>query len=316
MTDDSMAPVIETLIQQERLPSSYEQTVRQTILPLAERIIALRQKQGRPVVVGIHGAQGTGKSTLTLFLKEILHRQHQCASAGLSLDDLYLTRAERQTLARTVHPLLQTRGVPGTHDVELGLAILERLTTAGRDDVTAIPAFDKASDDRMPEADWPVFKGRADVVLFEGWCVGALPEEPEALSRPVNRLEEEEDRDGAWRGYVNDCLKGPYRTLFGRLDLLVMLQAPSMDCVREWRTLQEHKLAERHRRAPEGGGHSGDAPSMRIMTDDEVIRFIMHYQRVTEHCLREMPARADVLVPVSADHSLGAPQFRDAPEPD
>lgn len=313
MSENELKSTIDVLISQEGLPSSYGHTVEQTILPLAHRILELRQRLGRPVLIGIHGAQGTGKSTLTLFLKEILSRHLGAATASISIDDIYLTRAERQRLAELVHPLFITRGVPGTHDVSLGQKVIGQLLAAKPEDKTAIPAFDKARDDRAPRDQWPVFEGPAEVILIEGWCLGAAPEPEEALAQPVNRLEAEEDAHATWRSYVNECLKDSYRAFFDRLDYLVMLKAPSMECVLEWRTLQEHKLAARHANAPEQGGSDASAPSLRIMSDEEVARFIMHYQRVTEHCLREMPDRADVLIPVGADHSLEAPQFREPP---
>ncbi|ONF43816.1 hypothetical protein BTO32_09190 [Marinobacter lutaoensis] len=313
VSDTALQTLVETLIQQEGLPPGYHRTVATTILPLARYIQALHERLGRPVVVGIHGAQGTGKSTLTLFLKQLLDHHFHLRAAAFSLDDLYLTRAERQTLADTVHPLLLTRGVPGTHDVALGLRLMDALVSAKPGQTTSIPSFDKARDDRAPDDQWPVFEGPAQVILFEGWCVAARPEPDADLARPVNALEAEEDADGAWRRYVNDCLKGPYRELFERLDTLVMLKAPSLACVREWRTLQEHKLAEKVGSAPESGNDAAGAPPSRIMSDQAVARFIMHYQRTTEHCLRDLPDRADVLIEVAPDHSLSEPRFRPPP---
>lgn len=303
------------LIAREDLPASYADTVQKTLLPLANHILTLRRSKQRPVVVGIHGAQGTGKSTLTLFLREILSRHYCTGTANFSLDDIYLTRAERQDLAERVHPLFITRGVPGTHDLALGQQVVDRLRSAGSDDQTPIPAFDKARDDRVPEADWPVFQGRADVILIEGWCLGASPEDEAALIAPVNRLESEEDPHGTWRGYVNQCLKGGYRDFFGQMDCLVMLKAPSMDCVLEWRRLQERKLARKagaalERDAPKQGAVPEGARNLRIMSEAEVARFVMHYERVTRACLAEMPGRADVLIEVAEDHSLGLPTFR------
>ncbi|WP_250829623.1 hypothetical protein [Marinobacter sediminum] len=311
MSDSELNKTIEALIEQEGLPDTYVSTVEQTILPLVDHILSLHAAQKRPVVVGIHGAQGTGKSTLTLFLREILGKHRHCPAASFSLDDIYLTRAERQELAERVHPLFITRGVPGTHDVELGQRIIEQLRSAGPGDLTPVPAFDKSIDDRLPEASWPVFKGRAEVILFEGWCLGARPEPESALELPINRLEAEEDQHGTWRRYVNECLKGAYHRLYGQLDNLVMLKAPSMDSVLEWRTLQEHKLAERISSAPKKSDEKRGAQSLRIMSDDEVARFIMHYERVTRFCLTEMPGRADVLIEVGEDHSLSQPRFRD-----
>ncbi|WP_373002331.1 hypothetical protein [Marinobacter sp.] len=312
MSDRSLEQTVSALIQQEGLPDSYAETVEKTILPLADRICALHDTEKQPIVVGIHGAQGTGKSTLTLFLREILLRHRNRSTANFSLDDIYLTRAEREDLAEQVHPLFKTRGVPGTHDVALGQQVLHRLRSAGPDDASPIPAFDKSRDDRVPRDQWPVFGGRAEIILLEGWCLDARPEKDSALAEPMNRLEEGEDPDGVWRSYVNDQLKGKYRQFFDEIDCLVMLKAPSMECVLEWRRLQEQKLADKIRNAPKNGGLGAGAQDLRIMTDDEVGRFVMHYERVTRACLAEMPARADVLINVAEDHSLGLPQFREA----
>ena len=310
-SDRELQKTIRALIAREGLPSAYEATVTNTIKPLLAHILSLREQKGRPVIVGIHGAQGTGKSTLTLFLRELLQTHWQCPTASLSLDDLYLTRAERLALSRTVHPLLKTRGVPGTHDLALGHQVLNQLLAAGSGGATPIPAFDKAMDDRVPESGWPVFEGPVQVILLEGWCLGATPQSVDELARPVNRLEAEEDADGQWRGYVNDCLESSYHEFFDRLDTLVMLRAPSMDCVLEWRKLQEHKLAQRHKDASKECVEDGGAQSLRIMSDTEVQRFIMHYQRVTEHCLRTLPNKADVLIPVGADHFMETPVWND-----
>lgn len=312
MSDRSLEQTVSALIQQEGLPDSYAETVDKTILPLADRICALHDTEKQPIVVGIHGAQGTGKSTLTLFLREILLRHRNRSTANFSLDDIYLTRAEREDLAERVHPLFKTRGVPGTHDVALGQQVLHRLRSAAPEDATPIPAFDKSRDDRVPREQWPVFGGRAEIILLEGWCLDARPEQDSALAQPMNPLEENEDPDGVWRSYVNDQLKGEYRKFFDEIDFLIMLKAPSMECVLEWRRLQEQKLAKKIRNAPKSGEPHGNAQDLRIMTDDEVGRFVMHYERVTRACLAEMPGRADVLINVAEDHSLGLPQFREA----
>ncbi|PTB92670.1 hypothetical protein C9974_11845 [Marinobacter sp. B9-2] len=312
MSDRSLEQTVSALIQQEGLPDAYAETVEKTILPLADRICALHDTEKQPIVVGIHGAQGTGKSTLTLFLREILLRHRNRATANFSLDDIYLTRAEREDLAERIHPLFKTRGVPGTHDVALGQQVLHRLRSAAPEGATPIPAFDKSRDDRVPRDQWPVFGGRAEVILLEGWCLDGRPEKDSALAEPMNRLEENEDPDGVWRRYVNDQLEGEYRQFFDEIDYLVMLKAPSMECVLEWRRLQEQKLAKKIRNAPKRGELHANAQDLRIMTDDEVGRFVMHYERVTRACLAEMPVRADVLINVAEDHSLGLPQFREA----
>lgn len=248
--------------------------------PLAEQIAGWSQGRTEPLVVGICGPQGSGKSTLTTLLEDRLTARG-LKVAALSIDDLYRTRAQRRDLAARVHPLLATRGVPGTHDVARGLSVLDAL--AGSGDV-ALPRFDKAADDRAPEAAWPVFAAPADVVLLEGWCVGARPQPAAALAQPVNALERDEDPDGVWRGYANTALAGPYAELFARLDRLVLLLAPDFSVVRTWRGEQEAKLRERL------------ADPARTMDEAALDRFVAHYERLTRWIAEDLPAVADVVV--------------------
>jgi D-glycerate 3-kinase len=290
---------------QHQLPPEYRRTLREVLEPLALSLYQASRHSDTPLVVGIHGAQGTGKSTLTDFLRVLLAYRYRCPTASLSLDDIYCTREQRMLLAKEVHPLLITRGVPGTHDLALGNQVIDTLTRANAGSRKAMPTFNKALDDREPEEHWPLFIGHPEIILLEGWCLGALPESDQALARPLNALEEHEDRDGRWRTHVNDQLRGPYKAFFDRLDLLVMLKAPSMEAVKRWRTEQERKLAERYQREPKVGEDAGrPAPEVRIMGDQELDRFVMHYERVTRHCLAEMPERADVLLELDEEHNL------------
>lgn len=286
-------------IAREGLSATFGEVAAQVCAPLAEAI-AGKRVAGRPYVVGLCGAQGSGKSTLTAVVRRMLE-ERGLNVAALSLDDLYLTRLERLGMARDVHPLFGVRGPPGTHDVGLGLAILAALARPG---AVAIPAFDKGADDRRPPEDWPIFEGPADVVLYEGWCVGARAQPDEALVEPLNALERDDDPDGVWRRHANAVLAGPYQALFARIDLLILLAAPGFDAVLAWRREQEAKL--RARLAREGGGG-------RAMDDAQVGRFIAHYERLTRWILVEMPARADIVLAMDADRRIGAMQFSLAP---
>ena len=241
------------------------------------------------LVVGLCGAQGSGKSTLAAALIAALGAKG-LAAAALSLDDLYLTRSERQQLARSVHALLATRGVPGTHDVALGL---QTIATLERGDAAALPRFDKGSDDRAPKAEWQIAPAACKVLLLEGWCVGAVPQSAEALAQPVNTLERVEDADGIWRSYANQALAGPYRALFDRIDLLVLLAAPGWQVVAHWREEQELPLRRAH--------------TAQAMDPAELARFIQHYERLTRWILDEMPARANLTVRLGPEREpLGA----------
>lgn len=257
---------------------------------LAAVLALVRQRAGTGLaVIGLCGAQGSGKSTLVAAAAQAL--EDGCLpTAVLSLDDLYRTRAERQRLAAQVHPLFATRGVPGTHDIALGLAVIAALE---RGEAAALPRFDKAADDRAAECDWPVAAAGTRVLLLEGWCLGARPQDGAALAVPVNDLEAREDAGAIWRGHANTALAGDYQQLFARLDALVLLAAPGWEVVADWREQQEAEL--RARSGPDAAG---------VMSPGQVARFICHYERLTRHILTEMPPRADLLVRLAADRTV------------
>jgi D-glycerate 3-kinase len=280
------ADEIADFLTQEQLPDGFRVTLDKVCEPLALRARNLRQQQNRTVIIGLCGAQGSGKSTIAAATTTILNAQGLKA-VTLSLDDFYLSREARGWLAGKVHPLLSVRGPPGTHDVALACVVLDHLARPG---VTPLPAFDKAADERRPQSAWRQVDGPVDVIIFEGWCVGARPQPAADLTSPVNSLERAEDPDGVWRRYVDRQLAGPYQALFGRLDMLVLLAAPGFEVVRAWRTEQEHKLRAR----TEGG-----------MDDDAIARFVAHYERLTRWILDEMPSRADWTIALAADRTPG-----------
>lgn len=242
------------------------------------------KKEVKSTVVGICGSQGSGKSTMSAELKALLEQQG-LRVALLSLDDLYLTRAARGRLSDEVHPLLKTRGVPGTHDIPLALQVFDALRRPG---IVALPSFEKAIDDRRLESEWESVQSPVDVILFEGWCVGASAEKDEALMAPVNALERDEDQEGVWRRYANEKLAREYQELFRQIDVLILLAAPSFDVVYRWRLQQENEL--RKKVVAEGEDTS------RLMSDPQLERFVSHYERLTRHILAEVPSRADIVV--------------------
>lgn len=269
---------------EEGLPPEFRQTFGELCWPLADRCQDWRADFGRTAFVGLCGPQGSGKSTVAAVTVRLLTRRGLNAVA-MSLDDFYLGRDARGWLAGRVHRLLQVRGSPGTHDVILACAVLDQLRAKGD---APLPAFDKAADDRAPKSRWRTVEGPVDVVILEGWCVGARPEPIERLMKDANALERREDPTRAWRSYVNRQLGEGYQSLFGRLDRLVLLQPPGFEVVRGWRAEQEAKLREKT-----GSG----------MTDAEVGRFIQHYERLTRWILEEMPDRADWVVPLNPDRT-------------
>ena len=239
----------------------------------------------RPTLIGLSGLQGSGKSCLAERLVALAQRRG-CPALALSLDDVYLTRSERQRLARDVHPLLLTRGVPGTHDPALLHATLDALAQAAPQRPAAVPRFDKGRDDRAPESDWPRWCAPPALIVLEGWCLGLTPQPEAALLEPINALEREHDPDGRWRRGVNAQLATRYAALWRRLDALILLAAPDFEVVARWRDEQE--AARRRAGAPQ----AMDGAALR--------RFIAHYERLSRHALASLPARADLVVELDA----------------
>ena len=236
-----------------------------------------------PPILGIAGSQGSGKSTLAHDVAE------RFGGATLSLDDVYLTKAERADLAGRVHPLFATRGPPGTHDLGLLHRLLDRLSSAGPDDRTPLPRFDKLTDDRAPEADWPVVQGRPRVIVLEGWCLGATAQAATALVAPINAVEAEQDADGLWRRAVNAALARDYGPLHARLDALIFLKAPAFDAVLDWRCEQEAGLMKR-----------GAVPPERRAA---LAVFVQHYERLTRHMIAGGVV-ADLVVELDRDRRV------------
>lgn len=283
MTPD-LVSLVKTFIEQEQLPDSYLETVQQWFEPMVEELLVRISAHEGTYVIGISGCQGSGKSTLAALLVNMLNGMLGLRCINLSIDDFYLTHLERQDLAREVHTLLATRGVPGTHDVTLAMNTIRQLSESGQ---VAVPRFNKAIDDRYPEQDWPRLSGPVDVIVLEGWCLSIGPQNEAELEEGINALEQNEDADGAWRRYVNAAIGNDYLDFYGMVDYLVMLKAPDFDKVYEWRQNQEDKLAAAQ--SDTAGANN------RIMSPEELQRFIQHYERVTRHGLQTLPEKADVV---------------------
>ncbi len=246
-------------------------------------------------MLGVNGAQGSGKSTLCHLLALVVEQSFGRSVAVLSIDDLYLTRAERLQLAQSIHPLCAVRGLPGTHDVALGVALFAALDAARPTSITRIPRFNKATDDRREDAQWDTVHGRPDIVLFEGWCVAARPTAP--WTGPINERERRDDLDGTWARWTNAALQRDYPALFDRIDSLLMIQVPSMQTVRDGRWRQEQALWQNSQ-------HGGGTVPLGLMTQQQVDDYVALFERLTTSTLAEMPSRADILLKHNVDASL------------
>lgn len=259
------------------------------VMPLADWISEQRGGS-ESYFLGVSGAQGTGKSTLVNLLGRALSRIHGLRTVTLSLDDFYMTQAERDHLAQTSHPLFATRGVPGTHDIGMLMECISRLRLA---ETVSTPCFDKSVDDRLPIEKWQHHEGAYAVILLEGWCLGASAQESSQLEEPVNSLEREEDADCNWRRAINNKLAaGGYPELFSEFDAWLYMQVPDFDSVRKWRMRQEKDLIAR----------VGEADA--VMDTSGLRRFIMFYERITRHMLQNAPSSADIVFSLNPDHSV------------
>ncbi|AJQ93895.1 hypothetical protein [Gynuella sunshinyii] len=278
-------------------------------LPLA-RFIALRSEQiqareQRAAVIGINGSQGSGKTTINAFLQIILTRGFGKNVAGFSIDDVYKTYHQRQQMAAQVHPLFAIRSVPGTHDTQLALTTIRNLMFNADHQSVPLPQFDKmarhGAGDRLPESLWPVITGKVDVVLFEGWCVGATPQNSEDLTVPVNQREKTEDADGTWRQEVNRQLSTTYQELFELLDDLLVIQVRSMEDVYRNRELQEQHLRQRLQEAIEQGRTT---TGLGAMNPEKVVAFIGLYERITRHMLTTLADEARATLFIGDHHRI------------
>jgi len=293
--EQRLLPVFKSLLAQEKIPhdEASVEILKCLYIPFCSWLAS--QQKDKALIVGLNGSQGSGKSTLSRILTSILELGFDKKVISFSIDDFYLTRAQRTDLARDVHPLFKTRGVPGTHDTALGISILNQIIQENGSQLD-IPVFDKSIDDRLPESQWTRVNADCGIVIFEGWCVGSMAEDPQALQSPVNELEKQEDADAAWRNYVDDQLQHNYAEWFSLIDLLVMLKVPDFTKVYEWRLLQEQKL--------KASLSDEKNTKHKTMSRPEIERFIMHYERISRHTLNEMPARADVVMELGDDHRV------------
>ncbi len=273
------------------MPKNYATTIHQWFLPLAHELDGLSAKNQGTFYIGVNGCQGSGKSTLSDFLAIYFEQVSNKKAIVMSLDDFYLDQTSRQNLSKRVNPLLAVRGVPGTHDAEQMGTILKALSEPTQ---VNIPRFNKATDNPHPKTEWHKVDGPVDIVIMEGWCWGVTAQEDADLSKAVNKLESNNDANGQWRHFVNNCLKLRYQPLYDLMNYWVMLKAPSFEQVYEWRCEQEHKLAL----SIKDNSHS------KVMSDAQILNFIQYYQRLTEHALNTLPPRCNKVFELGRDRAI------------
>ena len=253
----------------------------------------LRNKKTR--IIGLAGGQGSGKSTISQVLKIILKETFNLETVVFSIDDFYKTLKDRKKMSKKISHLFLTRGVPGTHDSKLLYKCLKNLKKNSFKK-THIPRFDKSIDDRYLKNKWTKVLRKPNVVIFEGWCVGAKPQKITNLVKPVNELEKMEDKNLIWRKKVNKELKNDYKKIFHLINDLIFLKVPSFKYVYKWRFLQEQKLKKTSR-------------GKKIMNTKEIKKFVMFYERITRNMIKTLSNEAKILINIDAKHRLKSIKF-------
>ena len=256
--------------------------------------ITSKTNSKNPFFLGLVGGQGTGKTTTSSILEIILKKYFKLNVFKISIDDFYKTRKERLNLSKKIHPLLMTRGVPGTHDIKIMLDFFKR-SKSRKFKSFKLPKFNKAVDDRCKKNQWYTLKKRPDVIIFEGWCVGAKAEKNSTLKKSINSMEKSKDTKLIWRKYVNNELKSKYKKLYDQLDCLIYLKAQSFSLLQKWRLIQEKKLWLKNK---------NKKTKNKIMTKEDVLSFMQTYQRVTQNMFKFAPKYASIIFNLNSDHQI------------
>ena len=262
--------------------------------------ISKKVNNKKPYFVGLAGGQGTGKTTISSLLEIILRKYFKLNVFKISIDDFYRTRKERFSLSKKVHPLLMTRGVPGTHDIKIMLDFFRKSKTK-KFKSFKLPKFNKAIDDRCKKNQWYTIKKRPDVVIFEGWCVGARAEKNSTIKKSINSLEKANDAQLIWRNYVNKQLKTKYKKLYDQLDCLVYLKAKNFSLLQKWRLIQEKKLWLKNK---------NKKTNNKIMSKGDVINFMQTYQRVTQNMFKFAPRYASIILNLNSNHQIKSAVYK------
>ena len=257
-------------------------------LPLSEWIYSIYSKDFKTKIIGLSGGQGAGKSTITGILKLILKKKYGLNICVFSLDDFYKTKNERLRMSKKKHPLFITRGVPGTHDIALLNQTIRKLKQK-KFRTVLIPKFDKSKDDRYRKNKWQKIKTKPDIIIFEGWCVGTTHQNNNELKRPINLIEKKYDENLKWRKTVNNLIKKRYKNIFNKIDKLVFLKVPDFNYIIKWRWLQEQKMKL-------------TTKSKKTMSKTQVKEFIMFYERLTKHMIKNYSKISDLTIFLDKNH--------------
>ena len=271
--------------------------LKKTYIPISFWIENKYQKKRKTLFLGFSGRQGSGKTTVAKILKIILKKFFKRKIHVSSIDDFYKTLKDRNKMSYTTHPLFKTRGVPGTHDINLVKKFFYFIKKK-KFEKTKLPKFDKSMDDRLKKKYWYNIKEKPEIVILEGWCVGAKPQSNSLIKKPINVLEKYEDKNLIWRKHINERLKREYKKLFEMIDYYIFMKIPNFHMVFKWRLLQENKLRKKL------------YLKKKIMSYKELKRFIMFYQRITLQMIKDLSKSASIVMLLNENHEIKKVLFK------
>ena len=266
-------------------------------IPMSFWIEKEYQKKERTLFLGLSGGQGSGKTTITGILKIILKKYFKRKIKTVSIDDFYKTLRERKNMSKKIHPLFKTRGVPGTHDTSSIKNFFIKIKKK-KFKKFKIPKFAKNLDDRLKKKYWYNVNERPEIVILEGWCVGAKSQSQSLIKKPINDLEKSEDKQMIWRKHVNHKLKNDYKKIFSKIDHFIFIKIPNFKVVFKWRFLQESKLRK------------NSYLNNKTMSYNEIKRFIMFYERITLQMIKDLSKSASMLMMLKKNQEVKKIFFR------
>ena len=268
------------------------------LIPICFWIVKKSNKKS-PLIIGLAGGQGTGKTTIASLIRLILTKYFKLKVFKISIDDFYKTRNERKKISKNIHPLLMIRGVPGTHDYKIIYEFFKKIKNK-KFAKFRLPKFDKSKDERYNKKLWYKINSKPDIIIFEGWCVGAKNQKNSKLIKSINSLEKISDQNYVWRKYVNLQLKKNYENLFRQIDEIIYLKANNFKILQKWRIKQEKTLWLK----------SKNKRSLRIMNRGDIINFMQTYQRITQKMFKDAPKYASIVMKLNSSHQINSIKFR------
>ena len=255
--------------------------ISQFIIPIINKIN--NSKDNKFIIAG---SQGAGKSTLAKIFKLVLENAYKKKVMLLSIDDYYLSKNKRNKLSKNIHPLLITRGVPGTHDI---VALKNDIINFQKKKFPiSTPRFNKLKDEISSKKN--IIKN-AEILLLEGWCCGSQSINKKYLFQNINRLETIFDKNKKWRQYYNYQLKKDYKKVFSLFDQQIYILPPSFNYILKWRYNQEKNNALKSRNKD-------------FMNKKDLQKFIQHYEKLTKWMMKTMPAKADILIKIDSNQKI------------